>query len=152
MRCFLSGKEFWNFTKFSRHCKKSFPSVQPFALKKPKTWVGSYFSSKCQAVSCGGKCTWAVEIPQRHCMHRQMSPGFHSQCWSFSLSTNTFYIQSFSLTECIGIVWVRKIPGLSVCLCVCLCVCVSVCLSVCVEPWAETTGSILMKLCQNGLL
>ena len=41
-----------------------------------------------------------------------------------------FYIQSFSLTECIGIVWVRKIPGLSVCLCVCLSVCVSVCVSV----------------------
>ena len=42
-----------------------------------------------------------------------------------------FYIQSFSLTECIVIVGVRKYLGcLSVCLCVCLCVCVSVCLSV----------------------
>ena len=41
----------------------------------------------------------------------------------------TFYIQSFSLTECIVVVRVRKMGGcLSVCVCVCLCVCVSVCL------------------------
>ena len=40
-----------------------------------------------------------------------------------------FYIQSFSLTECIGIVWVGKyrVVCLSVCLCVCVCVCLSVC-------------------------
>ena len=38
-----------------------------------------------------------------------------------------FYIQSFSLTECIVIVGVRKTGG---CLSVCLCVCVSVCVSV----------------------
>ena len=40
----------------------------------------------------------------------------------------SFYIQSFSLTECIVIVGVRKYRG---CLCVCLCVCVSVCVCLC---------------------
>ena len=45
-----------------------------------------------------------------------------------------FYIQSFSLTECIVIVGVRKYRGcLSVCLCVCVCVCLSVCVSVCLS-------------------
>ena len=39
-----------------------------------------------------------------------------------------FYIQSFSLTECIVIVGVRKYLS---CLSVCLSVCASVCLSVC---------------------
>ena len=44
-----------------------------------------------------------------------------------------FYIQSFSLTECIVIVGVRKTGGcLCVCVSVCLCVCLSVCLCVCV--------------------
>ena len=41
------------------------------------------------------------------------------------LFNNFFYIQSFSFTECIVIVGVRKYRG------VCLCVCLSVCLSVC---------------------
>ena len=45
----------------------------------------------------------------------------------------SFYIQSFSLTECIVIVGVRKTGG---CLCVCVCVCLSVCLSVCKRPAA----------------
>ena len=40
---------------------------------------------------------------------------------------NDFYIQSFSLTECVVIVWVRK-RGV---VCVCVCVCLSVCLCVC---------------------
>ena len=44
------------------------------------------------------------------------------------LFLDDFYIQSFSLTECIVVVWVRK-TGV-VCLCVCVSVCVSVCLSV----------------------
>ena len=39
------------------------------------------------------------------------------------LFLDDFYIQSFSLTECIVVVWVRK-TGV-----VCLCVCVSVCLA-----------------------
>ena len=45
----------------------------------------------------------------------------------------TYYIQSFSLTECIVIVGVQKyrVVCLSLCLCVCVSVCVSVCLSVC---------------------
>ena len=43
------------------------------------------------------------------------------------LAPGNFYIQSFSLTECIVIVGVRKTGGcLCVCLSVCLCVCVSV--------------------------
>ena len=54
--------------------------------------------------------------------------------WLGHVSSMGFYIKSFSLNECIGIVWVRKIPGLSVCLSVCLCVCVCVYVSVCVEP------------------
>ena len=70
-----------------------------------------------------------------------------------------FYIQSFSLTECIGIVGVRKYLGcpcfcvcVCVCLCVCVCVCLSVCLSVCHEPFAETTRPITTKLTQMGSL
>ena len=39
---------------------------------------------------------------------------------------SSYYIQSFSLTECIVVVRVRKTGG--VCLSVCLCVCVCVCL------------------------
>ena len=46
---------------------------------------------------------------------------YRSQFWYFNL-----YIQSFSLTECIVVVRIRKIGV------VCLCVCVSVCVSVCV--------------------
>ena len=54
----------------------------------------------------------------------------------------SFYIQSFSLTECIVIVGVQKYRG---CLYVCVCVCV--CLSVCVSVRAitEPTGPILVK-------
>ena len=48
--------------------------------------------------------------------------------------SGNFYIQSFSLTECIVIVGVLKTGGcLCVCVCVCVCVCLSVCLSVCVS-------------------
>ena len=49
---------------------------------------------------------------------------------SNSESVCNFYIQSFSLTECIVVVQVRKMGG---CLSVCLCVCVSVCLCVCLS-------------------
>ena len=52
-----------------------------------------------------------------------------------------FYIQSFSLTECIVIVGVGKyrVVCLSVCLCVCVCVCVCVCLwrAVSRNYWAD---------------
>ena len=43
-----------------------------------------------------------------------------------------FYIQSFSLTQCIVIVRVGKylVVCLSVCVSVCVCVCLSVCVSV----------------------
>ena len=41
-----------------------------------------------------------------------------------------FYIQSFSLTECIVIIGVRKYRVVCLSLCVCVCVCVSVCVSV----------------------
>ena len=50
-------------------------------------------------------------------------------------------IQSFSLTEYIGIVGVRKFLG---------CVCVCVCLCVCRQPCAVTTKPISTKLCRNG--
>ena len=62
--------------------------------------------------------------------------------------------QSFSLTECIVIVGVRKtgVVSLSVCVCVCLSVCLSVCLCVCGEPFAETTRPISTKLTQMGFL
>ena len=72
------------------------------------------------------------------------------------------YIQTFSLTECIVIIGVRKTGVvclcvcvsvcLSVCLCVCLSVCLSVCLCVCHEPFAETTRPISTKLTQMGSL
>ena len=56
---------------------------------------------------------------------------------SLNVVHSDFYIQSFSLTECIVIVGVRKTGGcLCVCLSVCLCVCVSVCLCVCNPPTA----------------
>ena len=58
-------------------------------------------------------------------------------------NTCSFYIQSFSLTECIVIVGVRKTGG---CLCVCLCVCVSVCLCVCWSIISKSYRPILMKL------
>ena len=52
------------------------------------------------------------------------------------------YIQSFSLTECIGIVGVRKYLG-----------CLSaVCLCVCSRQYGETTGPISMKLSKNDPL
>ena len=65
--------------------------------------------------------------------------------WCF-IAYFTFYIQSFSLTECIVIVGVQK-TGV-----VCLCVCVSVCLSVCEQLFAETTGPISTKLTNIGPL
>ena len=46
-----------------------------------------------------------------------------------------FYIQSFSLTECIVIVVVRK-TGVA-CLSVCLCVCVCLWRAVCRNYWAD---------------
>ena len=58
--------------------------------------------------------------------------------------TEAFYIQSFSLTECIGIVRVRKYRV--VCLCVCLCVCVSVCLCVCVCVCVSVRASMATLL------
>ena len=58
-----------------------------------------------------------------------------------------FYIQSFSLTECIVIVRVR------ICWDVCpLSVCASVCASVCSRQYGETTCSISMKLSKNDPL
>ena len=68
-----------------------------------------------------------------------------------------FYIQSFSLTECIVIVGVRKyLSCLSVCLSICasvyLSVCLSVCLPVCWRHNAKTTEPISMKLSRNDLL
>ena len=48
------------------------------------------------------------------------------------LPTLIFYIQSFSLTECIGTVRVEKYRVVFVC------VCVSVCLSVCLSVGART--------------
>ena len=53
-----------------------------------------------------------------------------------------FYIQSFSLTECIVIAGVRKI-GI---------VYVSVCLCLCLRRYSETTGPISTKLTQMGPL
>ena len=56
-----------------------------------------------------------------------------------------FYIQSFSLTECIVIVGVGRYRG---CLSVCLCVCLYVCLSVCLfalerrNYWADFTQTL----------
>ena len=67
-----------------------------------------------------------------------------------NLRSLSFYIQSFSLTECIGIVGVRKYLGClsAVCLCVCLCVCVCVCS----RQYGETAGPISMKLSKNDPL
>ena len=64
-----------------------------------------------------------------------------------------FYIQLFSLIECIVIVGVRKyLSCLSVCLYVRLSVCLSVCLPVCWRHNAKTTEPISMKLSRNDLL
>ena len=62
---------------------------------------------------------------------------------SVAISTSVsicFYIQSFSSTESIVIVGVRKtgVVCLSVCLCVCVSVCLSVCQCVCVSVRART--------------
>ena len=66
------------------------------------------------------------------------------------ITIDAFYIQSFSLTECIGIVGVRKYLG---CLsAVCASVRLSVCLSVCSRQYGETTGPITMKLSKNDPL
>ena len=55
--------------------------------------------------------------------------------------TKSFYNQSFSLTECIGIVGVRKyLDCLSVCVCVCASVCVCVCVCVCVWKLSCSNG------------
>ena len=70
------------------------------------------------------------------------------------LFLDDFYIQSFSLTECIVVVGVQK-PGvvcLCVCLSVCVCMCVSVCLSVCGQHFAETNWPISTKLTKMGYL
>ena len=55
-----------------------------------------------------------------------------------------FYIQSFSLTEYVVIVEVRKYLGCLSAVCVFVCLCV--CLCVCSRQYSETTQPISMKL------
>ena len=82
---------------------------------------------------------------------KTQNPVCHRTAKSFENGTLcSFYIQSFSLTECIVIDGVRKYRS-------CLCVCVSVCLSVCLcravsrNYWADFNET-LQKWSPIGLV
>ena len=101
----------------------------------------SYFSLYLYLPSCN----WQGEL----FLSKSLSALLQLKRWA------SFYIRSFSLNKCIGIVGVRKYLGcpcvcLSFCVCVCASVCKCVCLSICGQPCAVTTMPISTKLYRNG--